>query len=102
MYILENEFCEIARLQACGNEALSLGTLEIYLFIVWLGMKNGDFRDVETRYRLFEWQGVSRRRSARAVAELVAAGLLEAHGEVGGTRSPWPGRRLTRASSGRG
>ena len=27
MYILENEFCEIVRLQACGNVELSFGTV---------------------------------------------------------------------------
>lgn len=97
MDILENEFTEISRLKARGNVALSLGTLEIYLFIVRLGMGGGGFRDVEAKYRLFEQQGVSRRRLARAVAELVAAGLLERTVGVGATPTRYTLPRLADA-----
>ena len=94
MDILENEFSEIARMRACGNVALSLGTLEVYLFIVRLGMKGGGFRGVEARYRLFEQQGISRRRLARAVAELAAAGLLEREAGAGATPTRYTLPRL--------
>lgn len=94
MDILENEFSEIARMRARGNVALSLGTLEVYLFIVRLGMKGGGFRGVEARYRLFEQQGISRRRLARAVAELAAAGLLEREAGAGATPTRYTLPRL--------
>ena len=94
MDILENEFTEIARLRARGNVALSLGTLEVYLFIVRIGMKVGEFRGVEARNRLFEQQGVSRRRLARAVAELTAAGLLEREAGSGATPTRYTLPRL--------
>lgn len=94
MDILENEFTEIARLRARGNVALSLGTLEVYLFIVRIGMKGGGFRGVEARYQLFERQGISRRRLARAVAELAAAGLLEREAGSGATPTRYTLPRL--------
>ena len=50
MDILENEFTEISRLKAQGNVSLSLGTLEVYLFIVRLGMKDGGFCDIAVSY----------------------------------------------------
>ena len=94
MDILENEFTEIARLRARGNVVLSLGTLEVYLFIVRIGMKVGGFRGVEAQNRLFERQGVSRRRLARAVAELAAAGLLEREAGSGATPTRYTLPRL--------
>ena len=94
MDILENEFTEIARLRARGNVALSLGTLEVYLFIVRIGMKGGGFRGVEARYQLFERQGISRWRLARAVAELAAAGLLEREAGAGATPTRYTLPRL--------
>ena len=94
MDILENEFTEIARLRARGNVALSLGTLEVYLFIVRIGMKGGGFRGVEARYQLFERQGISRWRLARAVAELAAAGLLEREAGSGATPTRYTLPRL--------
>ena len=94
MDILENEFSEIARMRARGNVALSLGTLEVYLFIVRLGMKGGGFRGVEARYRLFEQQGISRRRRGRAVAVRAAAGLLEREAGAGATPTRYTLPRL--------
>ena len=94
MDILENEFSAIARMRARGNVSLSLGTLEVYLFIVRLGMKGGGFRGVEARYRLFEQQGISRWRLARAVAELAAAGLLEREAGAGTTPTRYTLPRL--------
>lgn len=94
MDILENEFSAIARMRARGNVSLSLGTLEVYLFIVRLGMKGGGFRGVEARYRLFEQQGISRWRLARAVAELAAAGLLECEAGAGATPTRYTLPRL--------
>lgn len=94
MDILENEFTEISRLKAQGNVSLSLGTLEVYLFIVRLGMKGGGFCDIEAKFKLFERQGVSRRRLAKAVAELAAAGLLERTVGVGATPTRYTLPRL--------